>query len=207
MDSEARSATGAAIPGNPAASRKWRWRIRSAASRAPMPDPICSRGGQRSCRHGGTSSAKHDFCQMSDDGCVVGLCAGVPGPIVVEAVGDMRPAVALPFQVLEREAFLVGRWRRVRATALHGRERPGAAPRGGDDEGRGARRRRTPRPGQDGAAGRGRRARQPGLGDRRAQSGPLKTRAARAGGACGRGATGGSAPGRSSSFARRRGSG
>ena len=27
---------------------------------------------------------------MSGDGCVVGLCAGIPGPIVVEVVGDMR---------------------------------------------------------------------------------------------------------------------
>ena len=27
---------------------------------------------------------------MSDEGCVVGLCAGVPVPNVVEAVGDMR---------------------------------------------------------------------------------------------------------------------
>ena len=40
---------------------------------------------------------------------LAGLCAGVHVPIVVEAVDDMRPAVALPFQALEREAFLVGR--------------------------------------------------------------------------------------------------
>ena len=38
---------------------------------------------------------------MPDEGCVVGLCAGVPVPIVVEAVGDMRPGVALHFQALE----------------------------------------------------------------------------------------------------------
>ena len=38
---------------------------------------------------------------MSDDGCVVGRCAGVPAPIVAEAVGDMRPSVDLPFQALE----------------------------------------------------------------------------------------------------------
>ena len=40
---------------------------------------------------------------------LAGLCAGVHVPIVVEAVDDMRPAVALLFQALEREAFLVGR--------------------------------------------------------------------------------------------------
>ena len=38
---------------------------------------------------------------MSHDSCVVGLCAGVPGPIVVDAAGHMRPGVALPFQALE----------------------------------------------------------------------------------------------------------
>ena len=38
---------------------------------------------------------------MSDEGWVVGLRAGIPGPIVVEAVRDMRPGVALPFQALE----------------------------------------------------------------------------------------------------------
>ena len=38
---------------------------------------------------------------MSDDGCVVGPCAEVPGPIVVESEGDMRRGVALPFQALE----------------------------------------------------------------------------------------------------------
>ena len=44
----------------------------------------------------------------------------------------MRPAVARPLKALEREAFLVGRWGRVRTTALHGRERPAAAPRRGE---------------------------------------------------------------------------
>ena len=56
---------------------------------------------------------------MSDDGCVVGLSiedsaaeylsgdpffpryAGIPGPIVVEAVRDMRLGVDLSFQALE----------------------------------------------------------------------------------------------------------
>ena len=56
---------------------------------------------------------------MSDDGYVVGLCtedsaadylsggpfsphyAGIPGPIVVEGVHDMRLGVNLPFQTLE----------------------------------------------------------------------------------------------------------
>ena len=38
---------------------------------------------------------------MSDDGCFVGRCAGVPVQIVVEAAGDMRPGVALLFQALE----------------------------------------------------------------------------------------------------------
>ena len=38
---------------------------------------------------------------MSDEGCVDGLCAGIPVPIVDEAVGDMRPGVALTFQALE----------------------------------------------------------------------------------------------------------
>ena len=51
---------------------------------------------------------------MADDGCVVGLCAGIHGPIVVEAVRDMRPDVALPFQALECDAFLVGRQGRPR---------------------------------------------------------------------------------------------
>ena len=56
---------------------------------------------------------------VSDDGYVVGLCiedsaaeylsggpffprfAGIPGPIVVEAVRDMRPGVDLTFRALE----------------------------------------------------------------------------------------------------------
>ena len=33
---------------------------------------------------------------MSAKGCVAGPCAGIPGPIVVEAVGDVRPGVAPP---------------------------------------------------------------------------------------------------------------
>ena len=51
---------------------------------------------------------------MSGDGCVVGVCAGIPGPIAVEAVGDIRLGVDLPFQALERQALLVG-CRRMRA--------------------------------------------------------------------------------------------
>ena len=38
---------------------------------------------------------------VSDDGYVVGLCARIPGSIVVEAVGDMRLGVDLPFQAHE----------------------------------------------------------------------------------------------------------
>ena len=54
---------------------------------------------------------------MSDDGCVVGLCTGVPVPIVVDAVEDIRPCVVL-LPALEREAFLVRRRGRGRTTAL-----------------------------------------------------------------------------------------
>ena len=38
---------------------------------------------------------------MSDEGWVVGPRAEVPGTIVVEAEGDMRPGVALPIQALK----------------------------------------------------------------------------------------------------------
>ena len=54
---------------------------------------------------------------MSGEGCLVGLCAVVPAPIVVEAVGAMRPGVVL-LPTLEREAFLVGRRGRGRTTVL-----------------------------------------------------------------------------------------
>ena len=45
---------------------------------------------------------------MADEGYVVGLCAGIPGPIVVEAVGDVPPGVDLPFQALDWQGFIVG---------------------------------------------------------------------------------------------------
>ena len=44
---------------------------------------------------------------MSDVGCAAGLCAAAPDLTIVEAVGDMHPGVALPFEPLEREALFV----------------------------------------------------------------------------------------------------
>ena len=38
---------------------------------------------------------------LSEDGCIVGPGAGLPGSIVVEAVRDMRLGVDLAFQALE----------------------------------------------------------------------------------------------------------
>ena len=60
---------------------------------------------------------------MSDDGCVVALCAGIPGPIVAEPLGDKRRARCartrmerLPAQIGRRQ--LPSSIRRIRKIEL-----------------------------------------------------------------------------------------